>query len=94
MCEAFGNCSGMQCQQFQDFSGFASFTVDKCQDPVAIQLHVFSTDDAGIDFQEEFVNSRTTVYNGLNVFVEMMRDFTTLNVSVRTVSSSDMSVCG
>ncbi len=77
-CEAIGNCSGLQCQ-LQTFSGYSSFTVDKCRDPVAVLLRVVSTD---FDFEGEYLESGSMEYEGVEIHVGMLRNFTHLDVNV------------
>ncbi len=80
-CEAIGNCSGLECQ-LQTFSGYSSFTVDKCRDPVAVLFRVVSMDFGGINFEGEYLESGSMEYEGVEIHVGMLRNFTHLDINV------------
>ena len=58
MCEAFGNCSGLDCRD--SFNDSASFVVTKCQDPVTVDVTISTVESLGnILFQQQFEKSAT-----------------------------------
>ena len=78
-CEPFGNCTGLQCR-LEDISGYASFVVHKCEDPVRVDLNIVGDT---FDFHQQFNRSETVDNDmSLTVTVEMSRNYTHLDFMV------------
>lgn len=78
-CTALGTCSGAQCQLADNI---ATFVVNKCVDPVQVNLTVQSRTSGEVSVQQQLSHSDSLFGGGSSLHVEMGRNATDLQFEV------------
>ena len=78
-CVSLGTCSGAQCQQSDNV---ATFTVNKCVDPVTVDLEVQSRRSGEVRVQQQLNHSDSLFNGGSSLYVEMGRNASDLQFEV------------
>ena len=87
ICEALGNCTGLQCQLQQPLSGASSFAViQKCEDPITVAVEV-NINAGTVQVQQQYQvmteEQRRMINSDLGtIFVTTSRNDTYMNFMV------------